>query len=268
MLVRLTLSCNENCTHCMVGANPDGQHMDSETFEQLLDFCRRLYKDGLTYTALVVTGGEITLHPQWVEYCRKIAECVPQWTLLLESNGAFVDDSDQRRAMKDVLRTKNIRGLQVSTHEKYYPNYAHTMENRRKLTSINSSKVFLVDNWQGKLTHLIRLGRARGLDFEPEGKPGCANLLLVALQSVSFSRTLNALSQKGRFCIPSIDPDGTVRMGETPFCTRLGTVESSLDDLYRSLVKSPLCNACGCVKNIPANIMAFITDKRPHTPVL
>ena len=52
-----------------------------------------------------------------------------------------------------------------------------------------------------------------------------------------------------RFCVPSINVDGSVRAGEPDTCYKLGDVNSSLDDIQNALNHFE-CNKCRLEHNL------------------
>jgi hypothetical protein len=53
----------------------------------------------------------------------------------------------------------------------------------------------------------------------------------------------------GKMCTPSVVEDGSVVAGESCFCHRVGTVESSNDELTNNIIRMK-CDVCGLTENL------------------
>ena len=66
-----------------------------------------------------------------------------------------------------------------------------------------------------------------------------------------------ALRRNYKMCSPSIDVHGDVRAGESRFCHKIGTVESSFAELSNNLLAMK-CNKCGLEDNLsPMHLRAI-----------
>ncbi len=246
MLIDLTLKCNEQCTHCMVDALPTGKHMEEKTF---IDLCGFLFI--IKPPIVQISGGEFTLHTNFYEYIQRLTNMLPESMFLLESNGSFINDKDKVKKLKDLLSIKNVYGLQIRTHEKYYPNFENTMKNQMILKSLHPKVMFFSDG----IDELVPIGRAKTNypDNIATRRPQCSNVFLLikqpAAKITSFKELIFTLQRNGIFCKPMIDIEGNIRAGETPFCQKFGHITDSLDTLFNNIKKSVPCDACGLVKN-------------------
>jgi hypothetical protein len=64
-----------------------------------------------------------------------------------------------------------------------------------------------------------------------------------------FSEAILSLRMSGKMCTPSIDVHGNVLAGESRFCHKIGTVESSEEELLENLLTME-CNKCGLEDNL------------------
>lgn len=229
MLVNITSKCNEGCTHCLVGAKPNG--MDS-TLEQIDKVC--YYLSLVKPQVVVVSGGEITLSSDWYAKCKKIADVVTTWNggVIFETNGSWFWDGRYDAVandMKALLNMGNVLNLQLSSNSKYYPNHAQYLSHVEEMKKFHS-KVAVTMDWQGKDSHIIRLGRAKKL-ISPDkvsGKPSCAPLatrlaqfkaLCISNKDLTWSNFNNFLIYTGYFCKPMVHAvSGAVFFGETYYC--------------------------------------------------
>lgn len=277
MLVNITQKCNECCSHCLVAATPNG--LDS-TMDDIKKVCR--YLNIVKPTVVVISGGEITLSSDWFEKCISIIAVVAQYQgmVILESNGSWFWDGrydDIAPKMLDLLNLPTVTSIQLSSNKKYYPNYDKYIANLDRMKQFHS-KVQPTHDWQGKDSHLARLGRAKHL-VTPEqvtGKPSCAPLVTRLIQSQSigvkdFTEFNLLMFTNGYFCKPMVYAmTGAVVFGETPYCTPYDNInrysECKSDEEYAKMVyewfkdfqifRRPLfmCNGCAACKNIPQHI--------------
>lgn len=268
MLIKLTNRCYEMCSHCMEDSCPSGDHMSWNVLRDLLSFI-----DFNKVNILVISGGELTTDPEFYEKVAYISKKANKCLMSLQSNGSFISDKDKVEKVKDLLTNySNIMMMQVSTHEKYYPNYEYTMSKRSELESI-SPKLKFVEDWQGRLTNIHRLGRARNLtDEEFKGMPSCSTLLSRSHQldkilgrDFKLGEFINFLEFSNHVCKPLVNEYGHVYVGECQFCIKAGDINGfktmSLNDkteLCKSIMNKfatvPMCNKCGEVKNLKGKV--------------
>ena len=259
MLVNMTSKCNEGCPHCLVGAKPNG--MDS-TLEQIDKVC--YYLTLVKPQVVVVSGGEITLSSNWYAKCKKIADTATTWNggIIFESNGSWFWDGRYDAVandMKALLNMDNVLNLQLSSNSKYYPNHAKYLSHVEEMKSFHP-KVAVTMDWQGKDTHIIRLGRAKKL-VSPDkvsGKPSCAPLATMLAQfkalcnkDLTWSIFNNFLIYTGYFCKPMVHAiSGSVFFGETYYCM-------PVDNINRYDINSEIAN-----KELHTWFMDFIDHRK------
>lgn len=247
---------------------PSGEHMSWDTLRDSVSFINHS-----KVNILVVSGGEITTDPEFdskISYIAKKTNCL----MTIQSNGSFISDSSKVEKVKYLLDTYDcIKMMQVSTHKKYYPNYEYTMSKKSELESI-SPKLKFVEDWQGKLTNIHRLGRARNLiDEDFKGMPSCSTILSRSHQIDKIwpgrdhilSDFINFMEFSGHVCKPLINEDGNIYAGECQFCVKLGNINKfkSKSDIEKALQsksimdklkKVPMCDKCGEVKNLKGKV--------------
>ena len=232
MLVRITNKCLGGCPHCFCDSNPNGKHMNPRTFGDLLSFIHRARP-----TVLLLSGGEPTLHPDFPEIANHFLDLAPATIVL--SNGSFAKDRKALAAVK-ALMARGIQ-VQVRTHPAFYPTHEETVRARNFLTEIGC-QVF-----DDKIDGLLRVGRAKNSHPDVPNLPcSCLNPALVARQTPGFRDWIETMEQAGRFCSPHVDPNGTVRAGESGECRAVGNVSNSTEKVFGGLAKhNPRdCNLC------------------------
>ena len=215
MLIRITNRCHMGCSHCLVDARPDGDHMPLNVYAKALDFASAT--DGI----VLLSGGEPTEHPDILNYLRLAKAAVPASNVAMLSNGAFLRDS--RELLKEGIL------IQVTNDNRYYPERVPYIDHE------NLCYTFEVPT-------LIKLGRGR----ENIGRhgPGCYNFRRAVLVTRNLSRAITLLRASAKFCSPSIGVDGTLRAGETPECFPFGTIWTRHYRLVQQLRRFD-CDRCG-----------------------
>lgn len=221
MLIRITNRCHMGCSHCMVDAGPEGEHMSIDTFRQVLEFCRT------DIPILLISGGEPSEHPDILGLLR-MAKRARYKTAFL-TNGVFLRE---RPGLARRIKKFCSIGLQVTNDPRYYP---------QRLPSGTKCET---------LRTIAPFGRAlkNGIPTT-RMSPFCFNIRSATRYIGSYVGALQHLRWEMRMCSPSVNVDGTVVAGEAPSCCRLGTVWSSLDQITRSLINMQ-CNKCGLENNL------------------
>lgn len=247
MLIKVTNKCGMGCSHCMEESTPKGEHMTWETFLKALDMTRRV--EGLVWSQgyppfILLSGGECSEHPEIV---RMVEEVVRQeMHPLLITNGMWLGNPELRDAL---LRPEwTTLRVQVTNDPRFYPTAPPTFEDER---------IVFVPT----LTALVPLGRAaRKKNIDAKGvpeknAPTSFNLRSLARsyrsieQAVAVIRLKTLMGSSG-FCIPSVCDNGDVVAGETRLCWKIGTVDSTNDELTRGLLDMGVCNRCGLEDNL------------------
>lgn len=243
MLIQITNRCHMGCSHCMQNANPRGKHMTDETFEQVLEFCKKAAP-----MIVNVTGGEPTEHPRWVAMVKALLALPSVKMLAIISNGAWIDDDAQRIAIAKLIRESKGRVVvQVYSNKNYYPAHDWTVEHALRYKSIGctpdfTSPIFMQD-----------LGRARkncqDEVRESDHVPSCINSHLIALQAHSMTHFLQMAAMAAKFCRPLIDPNGNIHMSESWLCQSVAHVSDGVDEAFRKMQQSRPCKGCRLYKN-------------------
>jgi len=223
----------------MVDAGSDGVHMLPDTFEETLAFAKRF---GIM--TFFISGGEPLEHPRFFEYARKARDEF-KGVVLVTSNGMFLSMPSVK---EDVLKLG--LNVQVTNDDRFYPHKVEEIEHP-------------LISYEHRIGHVSPFGRAlkSGLEFN-RMSPLCFNLRSLTRSMKSFKIGVNMLEgQYLKFCTPSVDPDGTVRAGESTSCGKIGTVYSDEAELTETL-SNMHCNQCGLFKNLsPQHLEALGVEK-------
>lgn len=243
MLIMITNRCHMGCPHCMQDAKPKGRLMKEETFTEVLHFCHKAKP-----LVVSVTGGEPTEHPRWAEMTRELLQVNPVAMVNILTNGAWIEDKEQRLKMAKLIREAKGRvKVQVFSHPKYYQDHEWTVEHEQQFRSIGcipdfESPIFMQD-----------LGRARKNCQEETEKsdhvPSCINSHLIAVQAHSLPHFLSMAAQAAKFCRPLIDPDGGIHMSESCLCPKVAHVSDGVEEAFRKMRESRPCKGCRLYKN-------------------
>lgn len=239
MKLTLTNSCRMGCTHCSDNCLPTGEHMQWREFEQAVNFIKES-----NVSTLVVSGGEPTDHPNYLEYMQYLISTIPCLSILVASNGMFLDDTEYRAKVLAL----DVVMYQITNDKEYYP---------MQVPVILHPKLAYVD----RIRQCQPIGRAkengltRGLELSKTTK--CMNIRLACKQFPDFTTATNHLIQRGRsVCDPSINTNGDIVAGEFTFCHKVGTVWESTSTLYKTLREMPLdaCNKCDGLKYMSEDV--------------
>lgn len=250
MLIKVTNRCGAGCSHCFEDSTPSGSHMTAETFGRALDMTRRVealaWKIGCP-PSILLSGGECTEHPDIV----KMIETVVAQRLLpvLLTNGMWLAD----KVMRDALLRPEWPHLfvQVTHDPRFYPSEPPPRIDDRRVHYVESLSV---------LMPLGRAARKKGglldLGVPSRKAPSSFNLRSMTRslggieQAIAMmrSRVALGLSMAGH-CTPTVSDTGDVMAGETRLCFKIGTVDSTNEELTRGLVEMR-CNRCGLVDNL------------------
>ncbi len=226
MIIRITNRCNQRCRHCaMEQVGPEGAHMELELFEACLDFARRIDSP-----VLILSGGEPTMHPGVLAFIKRAGLT---FTVVLASNGYFLEDEELAQELKAISNPLPYL-IQVTYDPRYY---THPLP--------QAGLSYLPE----KVHSIFPCARTREAGIKSTIKyPACFNLRsLTRFGGLRFAqRHFNTL---GRFCVPSVDVDGTIHAGEFDGCHAVGHVTDPLEKVEQA-IQNMCCDNCGLTKNL------------------
>jgi hypothetical protein len=215
------------CSHCAINAGPDGKHMPMAIFEQALKFI-----SWTGFPFIMLTGGEPTLHPEFMEILQMAVN--KKLKTLLLSNGSFLENDI---LTKRILKTGVL--IQITNDDRFYPQRVPVISHPQIMYE---NRIRLVSPFGRALTNKIETKRQ---------SPTCFNLRSVTRNVRDFIAGVQLLRGVQKFCTPSINIDGSIAAGEMNTCTTFGTVYDSNLALTNNLC-SMTCKKCGLVNNLPA----------------
>lgn len=242
MLVRITNSCQMQCSHCLVEATPDGEHMTPETFVKTVLFLRKQLMP-----LMLMSGGEPTDHPDVISFI-ELALANGIETLLL-SNGEFLyGDEDRRDRILEL-----VYGLQVTNDPRFYPRYVERYEHPKV-------------SWETRIRTVTPHGRAVTNGLAEGGRaPDCFNLRSITRTLGNFQAARLQLLARGKLCTPSVNIDGSISAGESTSCKKIGYVTD--DDATITLnLKHMRCSRCGLSGNLDRTHLKAIGETPIRTP--
>jgi hypothetical protein len=174
---------------------------------------------------------------------------------MLLTNGLWLAD-EQRKT--DILSRKVF--VQVTNDPRFYP---------KQPPRIEHPGVAYAD----ALSVMIPLGRFKGqkhAEVRSLKAPACFNLRSATRSTgdvrnaVAILRT-RSTSGIGGLCTPSITPDGTVVAGESRFCHKIGTVDSTPEEITQALT-SMRCSQCGLLNSLSQEHKRAIGESLLYIP--
>lgn len=235
MLIRITNKCRMQCSHCMIdGVSPKGEHMTKEIFLAALAFAE---KCGVRI--LLISGGEPTEHPDfaellWIASRRFVG-------VMLATNGMWLDNAV---LVQKVASYRNVL-VQITNDPRFYPKWVDFPENFPEELRTPWEIVREIPT----LAPSDRVADSGMLHMVTRHSPGSFNLRS-AVRQLGLAKGITELENRGRFCQPSIDVDGTVRAGEADTCFSLGDVTDPPAVIEYSIKNMGSCNACGLEDNL------------------
>lgn len=259
MLIQITNKCYEGCEHCMQCSNPDGKHMDELTFKNALRFARFLKTE-----AIIISGGEPTLHPDFFRFCQYLDQYISDYKLVMgfciTSNGSWFPKMTED--IEELAKLKNYIGMQVYTNPKWYKSNSYIMEHRDEISRIPKVMVDTTD-----IRSMQDLGRAKTSEKamrEVKSNPhfmSCLNGHLIFKQMSIQTKMAGMGLVTGVQCKPMVDYKGNVHLSESCCCPSFGNVnEDFMMNIYSQLKASKPCCQCELSKK-------FLSTSDPNIAV-
>lgn len=260
MLLKITEHCSMGCIHCISDCKPDNTHMTEETFKDVVEFLKKYH---IAIHAIVVSGGEPTEHPKFVDYMKYLVKelsvfgiSAPQ--IAVTTNGTWiVENFHQFKSLYDDLRkmyNKVPIVWQITNVKGLYPKeFKDSDFVVKKLEKMNS--VFI----ERSLPAIYPQGRAKDNNLDWSSKaPKCFNCRSIAKSRQSFIETLLLLSANGKVCTPTIEFDGSIKLGESKLCPPVSNIWKSSKDIITDIIN---CNCKACNKPIEKYLKEMEEEK-------
>ena len=229
MLVRITNRCRMGCRHCLVdGSSRDGAHMSTSVFSDCLRFARRVSEP-----LILISGGEPFEHPSVFSFAERAR--LEGLLVVVLSNGMFSLDAK----MLEKVKASNL-AIQVTNDSRYYPFDI----DEEALNSVSGVKL------ERSLRVIFPCARvAKNGIITSHVSPPCFNLRYAVRQLKNLKLARLSLVAHGFFCTPSVNVDGSIRLGESDTCCRVGNVKDSPNKILCGILEAR-CNRCGLAKNL------------------
>lgn len=247
MLLKLTESCSMGCLHCMSNCIPDETtHMSEDTFNKSIEFIRK-YHNSFSLHTIVISGGEPTEHPKFCEYMRKLVNefsiygiYAPQ--IAICTNGLWISENfNEWKDLYNELRSlyKSLIVWQITNIPELYPKKL-TEYSIKKLSKMKN--VFIENTTSNNVLYPQGRTLENNLEWKAKG-PKCFNIRSISKHCSNFSEVLKILSLNGKSCTPSIEYDGSLKLGESYLCPKCSTIFDSDSDIIKN-IKEFKCLAC------------------------
>lgn len=252
MLLKITEHCSMGCSHCLSDCTENNKFMDEIILDQSIEFIKS-HSSGLV--SVVVSGGEPTEHPEFVKYLDKLVtelKNYPHISIIVTSNGLWMTKHiHEFESIRDKFSYNNCGKFvlwQVTNDPKYYPIdlYKVNINNLMKLKSMKNVC------FERKIGWIYPQGRAEYNDLDYTTRaPKCFNIRSAALHMESFTDLLIFLSTRNFNCIPCIEYDGTLKLGESYLCKPCSNVWSSDMEIMESIRSFKCCKCSKAIEKLP-----------------
>lgn len=245
MLIDITNTCLMGCPHCLQRSTEEPQHMTMEIVEQAYAFGKASGAN-----AILISGGEPTMHPEWEKIVRKF--CAGFFQVSIISNGHWLFDPAQVNAMIGLLKEFGNLVIQITSVDGLYKDHQKTCE------AIPLFKVLLkrhglkhrIEFVTGPI-HMISLGRAceheeylKQAKEDMAGTTSCFVSALAAAQCNSLAKVIENLEPRGKFCHPLVDWKGNLHWSESWLCPHFAHVSEPYADIERKALSWRPCGGC------------------------
>ena len=231
MLIQITNMCNFACRHCMQDSGAHGEHITPQLMRNAL-----LFAKAIDSKMLVISGGEPTLHPDFLSYVDEV--CTKFRSASVATNGSWLlKDSPNHEIGKRLVRM-------LDTHDNLFIQVCSVpglYQNSDEITKIfkekfpedgpYQSRVFIAN----KIEAMCALGRAASDEeclekakYESKTTTSCFSSAVVGAQ-LPLKEAIFALEVRGKFCHPMIDCQGHVRWSESRTCPFFGQLPQASD---------------------------------------
>ena len=246
MVIDVTYACKMGCTHCMSDCKPDGMNMSIEIFKDSLKFLRKY-----NIPTWHFSGGEFFEHPDVLEMIDILSEEMKtmKWPITISTNGReLVRNKEIYDKVNNLIKKHGKRRvmLQITDDDRFYPD---SLTNKEKY-------------WLGKIVTIMEpvpgapgnkdkclYPQGRAIENFPDSDwytngPKCINVRLMVAQGItSINGIVMHLFAAGKFCTPTISPDGFIKLGESALCPPVASIYDDEKTII-SKIKNSDCRQC------------------------
>lgn len=248
MIINITQHCTLRCPHCMQNAGPERKEfMSKEMFYEALKFAKNICSN-----VVMISGGEPTSHPDFFEFLEALVKS-DFISMSIISNGTFLRDHAFTEKFAGMVTSREGLLVQISSFKGLYANYDEVHKPNLKALRLFGKKAIVCDKQEEML--MKPLGRACSGKWYEEAKrvngfPSCANSALILAQTkVIHGIGIGALlEQFGRFCLPIVSWDGSIRLGESEQCKVIANISEPISHINQKLFSFRPCGCCASYK--------------------
>lgn len=229
--------------------------MTDETFEEVIKFIKRTWASG----TLIVSGGEPMEHPKFWDMIHRLSKELNNRVVAINvtTNGTEIFKDFERfeaefPTMENVYwQITRVPGLYPEEIKKDDP----VLEKLNKLIEQQSrNKLSRIYTEFEMIAKIYPQGRALENDLWTRGGTyacKCFNIRSVALHCQSFNSVVGNMVAIGKYCVPCIEYNGSIKLGESKLCPACSHV--SRDDMHiMNDIRAFKCKACKeAIANIP-----------------
>lgn len=234
MLLKITNKCTMGCNHCISDCKPDGIDMDIETFNQALKFLK-----SYRHTTINITGGEPMEHPNFWDIYMRIVNTFTTSVIIVTTNGEWIDNNIDEFSNKYQKAAGPFRYWQITRDRKYYPRQL-SKGFIDKVKGICGDKIFI----QEHIRYIYPKGRAyeNKIPYNMQG-PLCFNIRSISNNVDNFYQLIGLLALNKKHCTPSIEPDGSINLGESGLCPQCSNIWKSDKEILED-IRNFKCIGC------------------------
>lgn len=233
------------------GSPENNLFMDEKVFQMTLCEAYRLGA-----RVLNIAGGEPTIFNTDVLRNYLVKALGLDFMVVLATNGYFLDDEDKTKMLTDIALEYSNFFIQISAFKEYYANREQVLDKFRqrkfvvrKLQDVMKDRLSISDENNVNL-QLMALGRCEEGEMLEKAKkfdryPSCINSALIMAQ-IDLSNQLPclALEDCARICVPMVDPNGDMHMGESIFCKKICNIADGKDKIIEAMTNFKPCGRC------------------------
>lgn len=243
MLLKITNQCTMGCCHCFDCALANGSMMDHPTFMRSVQVIEELKP-----SVLMVSGGEPTEHPDFINYMKILKPLFKGGrALVVASNGMFLENEELTKQIYDLGVL-----VQITNDKRFYPRVPVPYTGRSFEEEIKLHNNFVLID---EIKEILPIGRASNFCVDHKFGPKCFNMIqMTAAKSIDDALYTQERAM-GKYCNPSILHNGDIVFGESSMCKAFANVmnenwrmESKMNAMLylAGLIQTgqPACNKC------------------------
>lgn len=264
MLLKITESCTMGCKHCLSDCVPDeSTHMTDEVFDDSLDFILKSFERLIGHGGIIiVSGGEPMEHPKFYELMHRMMNeflenkiqfdmFIPP-VIVIATNGEII--------LKDIDRfitEKKRLDFEYSLSCKYparilwqitniFGLYPREFKDNKSINKLkNLSGIFFEKETSNGWIYPQGRALQNGLEYKTKG-PKCFNIRSMSKNMHvinSYDELMHVLTFSMMSCVPCIEYNGDIKVGESKLCPTCSNIYKSKDEIFED-IRNFSCRNC------------------------